>query len=506
MADGGTDFAWSQYDVAHWKEQVREARRCPNAFIEYVGDGTGKTITQEAAHREWQDQITREDYLVLLGPVGTGKSTQVRGRLLYEIGREPDTTAIGYISQSEGLPKKQSMAIRQMIETSERVRHVFPHLRPGGLWQSTQFSVARSTTPPEPTLQVFGAYGKILGSRKTWIVLDDICGYVNTLTKASRDKLYNWLAEVFSRLKDGGGGVKAIALGHIWDPDDALQRLAKPTSAGGMGWAYIRYAALHEDDDGEVKATFPNVLPLAEVKTLSDKLGPIFGPMMLLNEMPDSATSRFPRQWFVRAFEQGRGTWYWTIGKPYPCEVVTGVDLGHKKKSGSDLTVMVTVALETSPEGPKRRVIDVRHGRWSGPEIVRQLKELRSMFQTTAFVEDNGGQEYIVNFAEDDAELPVPVYGETTTATGSKAKYDLLNGVEGAIGGELKVGMWILPNDNDMVAPEGVLAMVAGAHSYDPKNAEHTSDFLMAWWLAWKGANHMRPRFGGAPPIDIRRR
>lgn len=504
-------FDWRAYKLAARRERIMRAREDVNAFIEHVGDGSGMPIYQEDVHREWQSLFGHYDKTVLLAPVGSGKTVQTRMAVLHAVGRDPDQTRVAYISQSEDHPKKQASAIKDIIEKSDECHEVFPHLRRSkALWASKSFTVQRKTMYPDPTLQVYGVYGKILGSRKNIIIIDDLCSFVNTLTAVSRDKMFSWLAEVLSRLK---GQVKVIAIGHIWHAEDALQRLAF-TKKGirRRGWTYARYEATRTLDDGSEGPTLPRVLPPEKIKELYDDAGPVFGQMMLWNRLPASTTSRFHDSWMQHALAQGRGTGYWSY-RERPCEIVTGVDLGHKKKAGKDLTVMVTVALDTVDGRSKRRVVDVRAGRWKGPEIIREMQDLRDRFQTTFFVEDNGGQQYIADFAEDDADLPVPCYTSSTTGTGSQGKYDMKNGVEGALGGELKLGMWIFPCNSDehptapAQPPYEIGEMIKGAHSYNPRNAdEHTSDWLMAWWYAWKGSQMLRPRHQPAPDQNTLRR
>ena len=468
---------WDCRVITGWRQVERVPVRC---------------IAVEAAHHTF---VATRQYIL------THNTTQVRGRLLFEIGKDPDRTFIAYVSASEDHPKKQAASMMEMIEKNVRLRHVFPRLaKSRERWSPKAFKVDRGSMAPEPTMQVYGLYGNILGARKNIILIDDICTFINTLTKASREKMAGWMSSVLSRLK---GEVKVICIGHIWADDDLLMTLVRK-----HGFAYARYEAIRTREDGSEEPVFPRVLPADKIRELWDLLGPIFGEMMLLNRMPKSTTSRFPMEWFLRALEAGRGTSFWT-GKLYPCEVVTGVDLGHKKKAGKDLTVMVSVALEEDARGrPVRRVIDVRAGRWKGPEIIQQMQELRMRFSTTFYVEDNGGQQYIVDFAEDDALYPVPVYGSSTTGSGSQGKYDMRNGVEGAIGGELKLGMWIFPCDQEtLTPPQGIGDMIQGALAYQPTQAEdHTSDYLMAWWYAWKGAEQMRPRRGLPEETNVMRR
>ena len=495
-------FSWAAYDAANMKQSILAAREDPNAFIEYVGDGSDGKIHQEEAHREWQDAITDNEKTVLLGPVGSGKSSQVRLRLIWEIGKDPENVRIAYISQSEDHPKKQAASIREMIERNPRIAHVFPHLRRSvKLWAAKAFSVARESMLPDPTFQVYGLYGKILGSRKTIIVLDDLCSFINTMTAASRDKMSSWLSEVMSRLK---GDIKVVAIGHIWHEEDALQRLVYKDvkrKTRRRGWAYFRYEATISDGQGGQKPTFPRLLPAPKIRELYEDAGPVFGQMMLWNRIPSSTTSRFRSSWFSAALELGKGHNYWTR-KRWPCEVVTGIDLGHNKKPGSDRTVMVTAALFRDEGGQERRqVIDVRAGRWKGPEIIEQMSELRGMFDGVFYVEENGGQKYINDFAEVD---DIPAIALWTSGTGANGKYNHLNGVEGGLGGDLRVGMWILPcqmTAHGLVAPDEIESMLRGAHSYNPTPSAHTDDFLMAWWICRKGCEIHRPRHGAPPGL-----
>lgn len=461
-------------DAFERQEQIEAARRCPNAFIEYVakGDG-GEYIRQEDGHREWQAIWTEYDKSIILGPVGTGKTSQLRYRLIWEIGRDPEDTRIAYVSNTQAHPKKQLGAIKEEITTNPRIWHVFPHLRPSEgdreMWSSTSILVDRDATHPDETLTCYGLYGPILGSRKTIIVFDDLCTFANTLTQASREKMADWLAEVLSRLK---GKVKVWGIGHIWHEEDALQMLA-----ARPGWRYFRYQATRPDAEGVQVPCFPKVLTPAKILELIDDLGPVFSRMMLYNELPPVTTSRFRDSWFLTCLKRGKnigfaGDWPGDIGR-----VVTGVDLGHKKKAGSDFTAMVTAVVL---DNGTRRILDVRWGRWKADEIVGHLEDLRDKFDPQFFVENNGGQNLFNELL-----LPlaaIPVTGEWT----GRDKHHLQNGIEG-LGRELQAGMWILPCDDVLVPLPGVAEMIKGAKGYDPDPSKHTSDLLMAWWICRKG-------------------
>lgn len=466
-----------------WDSRVITAwRRVPTVPV--------RCIAVEAEHHTY---VATDQYVV------THNTSQVRGRLLWEIGHDPDDTRIAYVSATQAHPKKQLGSLKEEIVLNPRVRHVFPNLRPGEgereIWSSTQILVARDSMHPDVTLEVYGLYGSILGSRKTIIVFDDLCNFANTLTETSREKMADWLAEVLSRLK---GKTRIWAIGHIWHEEDALQILAKKE-----GWYYARYEATRRDPEtGIEKPTFPSLLPPHKIAGFCADLGPIYSEMMLWNRMPPATASRFKARWFEQALQAGRGlslrdprTRDWT--QPFCASwsgaglVYTAVDFGHTKKLGSDLTVLVTGVL--FPDGT-RRVIDVRSGRWKADEIVGEILDLRERFDPTFFLESNGGQQLFADLVEGLFAVPV-----NKSHTGED-KYHYQNGIEG-LGSELRAGLWILPCDTNLEPHEEVAAMIKGAKGYDPR--KHPSDHLMAWWILRKAmVQYPRGLSGAGETID----
>lgn len=513
-----------ELDIYERSEAVIAARRDPNACIEYIfrGEG-GQRLRQEAGHIEWQRIWTERERAVILGPIGTGKTTQIRGRLIFEMGNDPEDTRIAYVSATQSHPKKQLGSLKEEIARNHRVWHVFPHLRRAEgereEWSSTKILVQRESTHPDVTLECYGAYGSILGSRKTIIVFDDLCNFANTLTEASRTKMSDWLAEVLSRAK---GQVKMWAIGHIWHEADALQFLRKKP-----GWYYARYEATRkvpaptpeQPDRTREVPVFPSVFPAIKIAEKLSDLGPVYSEMMMWNRLPPATMSRFADEWFERCLQNGRGLAEKyrpeeldSRGKPREGAVLSddigsagtidkwkrtgfasgwhgggrvmcGVDLGHTKKVGSDLTVIITAVVF---EDGTRRLLDVRAGRWKGDETARQLQTVRKLFDPKFFVESNGGQNIFIDLLEDGYAIPV------MKSHTSQKDYDYQNGIE-AIGQELRMGWWILPCTLDLEPHEHVAEMIKGAKGYDPK--KHPSDYLMAWHILRKGI----VQFGGDP-------
>ena len=453
-----------------------------NAFIEFtlMGPG-GRRARQDPAHERWQEHWDKYQSSVLLAPVGTGKTSALRSRLLHMIGRDPNIQ-IAYISATERHPKKVIRAMKSEIERNPRVKQVFPKLKPGKIWTATEFEVSRTSRDPDPTVQVFGAFSQsVLGTRADVVVFDDFCNFENTITEHARERATEWAGEVISRLKPSA---RVMAIGHIFHEHDQLQRWSKID-----GWGYLRDEASYRDEDGVEHPLTPGVMSLADIAKKEVDLGPVLAEMMLRNRLPSKSLGRFKQSWFDACLARGRGLEFrdrWDQGMTY-----TGVDLGHRKKPGSDLTVAVTVAV--LPDGT-RMVIDIRSGLWSAPEILRELKDIHLRYGSILAVENNGAQQHLIDFAHDLDTLPVRPH-----ATTGVNKHDMQHGVE-AMGIEFSQAKWMLPCSNNMELHPDMALLLKGCLTYDP--TRHSADHLMAAWIC-REAIRMSPAAAGLEIPDI---
>lgn len=472
--------------------QLAQCRSDSNAFVEYVFG-----VTQEPCHREWHEMWERESASVIHGAVGLGKSVQVRGKLLHMLGRNQLEQVI-WLSATQRQPKKHLANIARMIEDSSptnRLHHVFPQLRPGRIWRSTEIEIDRDVSPldADPTIQVFGAYSdSLLGSRATVLVIDDLCNFMNTLTEDGRQKMIEWLGSVISRLT--GRRVKIIVLGNFWHKNDATIDLVR-----NKGFKYGKYPAYRIDPaTGERVLTAPSVLGHEQIAKLEERLGPTQSQQMLRCEAPDLELGRFKSVWFEAALAAGRGEPFRPNALPNVA-CFTGVDLGHRRKAGSDYTAMVTAMIR--PDG-KRQIIDVRRGRWTGPQIAEQIQDIRRRYNSVIGVENNAAQQLVLELIQDITAIPLVEHNTNVN------KHYLATGVE-SLANELAKGFWIFPSpkhaqldlDHGLVedesdesddgltwslgkegqpAPE-IQALIGDALAYDP--TKHTGDLLMGWWI-----------------------
>jgi hypothetical protein len=104
----------------------------------------------------------------------------------------------------------------------------------------------------------------------------------------------------------------------------------------------------------------------------------------------------------------------------------------------------------------------------------------------------HNSQQFIVDFASD-----AGVEAVRPHHTG-RNKHDLVNGVE-SLATELDQAKWILPCSDNEVPGDELGKLIKGCMLYDPTQpAEHTSDWLMAWWICREAIrNSLAANMGG---------
>ena len=483
--------------VRRRRVQVAEATASPIAFVEYVGQDIDPDFTLADVHRTWLETWWRVPESVTHSSVGLGKSTLARLFVIWLLGSDPEEVVL-WIGSTQKQPKTQLGAIAAMIESPgyrARLHHIFPRLRPGRIWRSTEIVHANAALgEAHSSLTVFGAFAdSVLGARATTVVFDDICTWANTLTADGRQKMIDWLGSVFSRLtKDK---IRVIALGNFWHKDDALSHMARTP-----GFAYTKTPAYTIDPDGERVPTAPQCLSLKKIASLERKLGPIQSARMLQCEGISDNIGRFRERWFEAAIEAGRreGIRFRPadLNTPVYGACFTGVDFGHTKKIGSDLTSMVTCMVLADG---RRAIIDVRSGRWDTVEIRRNLREVWLAYRPIIGVESNGGQAMASELMSE--ALAIPLMDKNTGVN----KWHYANGVEG-LANELAQGYWLFPaspaptpSRQGLIEPgeasttwtldveragqphAEIQELINEALVFDP--SKHTGDRLMAWWI-----------------------
>lgn len=482
-------------------EQLRAvvARNDPSAFCAYVlrDEKSGKPIIQAPMHKVWHQLMTEHERLIMWSHVEGGKTNQVAvGRVLFELGHDPNLR-VAVVSNTSDLAQKMTRALGQYIEKSRPLHDVFPNLvpttDPSLPWKAKALTVQRAGVGgKDPSVQACGVHGNIIGSRVDLLVLDDVLDHENTNTPSPRMDVLNWIkSSLFSRLTDNA---RVWIVGNAWHPEDAMHMLEKEPRFYAQRFPVIL-------PDGTT--TWPDRWPRRRIESAKADLGPLEFARQLMCQARDDTSARFKREWIDTCIDLGRGYPFVTSlrelfeqdayteeeveeamlaedsiirlgGAP---RIVTGVDLAVQRHASADDTVLFTILVQ---HDGRRRVLSIRSGKWSGPEIINEVEKCYRDFGGVFVVENNAAQQYLVDFLQQRSSN-VPIIPFTT----GRNKADPAFGVE-SLAAELSAGRWLIPNERGVPMQDDVQKWITELLFYDPK--EHTGDRVMASWFAREGA------------------
>ena len=206
---------------------IRIARTDFGAFMEYAfSDDTGRGFAQQWFHDEWAFGMDWYDRLLIVAPRDHGKTSQVVGRTIWELGRNPDLR-IKIVCASDGKAKERLFEVIQHIEQNPRVREVFPELEPSehGEWSKHKIIVRRNALHRDASLEALGITSTATGGRADLLIADDVVDRRNALEMQSmRETIKNaWKSDWTNLLEPGGARIWYICT--LWHKDDLSHML-----------------------------------------------------------------------------------------------------------------------------------------------------------------------------------------------------------------------------------------------------------------------------------------
>jgi hypothetical protein len=465
--------------------RVLAARSDPREFNRLVlkEERTNKPIKQAPFHDEWHDILDEHREVCIWGHLESGKSSQITiGRTLYEIGKNPNIHIL-LVSKTLKNARKFLRPIAQYIGSDPRepnsgsrdLREVFPHLRRhpdrSMSWNTEALTVSRDHISKDPTIQICGAHGNIMGARLDGIILDDALDPDSTRSPEERNKFIDWLrGYALGRLSADGF---VWFLGNAMHPEDAMHVLEKE---GFYGKRYPVYSA-----NGTI--VWPQVWSKHRIEVQKRILGPEEFSRQMLCLARDDSSARFKREYIDRCLANGRGYRLVRGAKKLPdgFGIFIGVDVGIDDRGTADLTVFFCVLLHPNR---KRQILWIESGRWTGPEILIRLDDIATRFPESIFIVENvQAQQYLVQFGWQHTRATIIPF-----KTG-RNKADPTFGLE-SLAVEMANGMWAFPNsskgsDGAPVVSKEIDALISGLLYYE--RGKHTADHLMAMWFAREG-------------------
>jgi len=167
---------------------IQRARVSPDAFMEYAFDKPySEPARQGWMHRQWQRLLGDYHRLIVVAPRSHWKTGQAVGRMIWELGRNPNLV-IKILCQSDAKATKRLSVVREHLTKNHRVYQVFPWLKPPSKghrdteWNQHQITVPRTLRAPDPSVEALGITCSASGDRAGLLIADDVVDRRNSIT------------------------------------------------------------------------------------------------------------------------------------------------------------------------------------------------------------------------------------------------------------------------------------------------------------------------------------
>jgi phage terminase large subunit-like protein len=187
-------------------------------------DADGGHVTQAPVHHALHQFLTDHPKALVELPRDHGKTFQVCGRIVWELGHNPGLR-VKVVCATEGVAAERSRFLRDAIARNEWVRHVFPDLKPGEPWAADAFTVKRPAEVVGPSVAAFGVGAGSTGTRADLLVCDDVVDVKALTSRAERDRAAAFFHDNLLNLLEPDG--RFWGLCTPWHPDDLNARLKR---------------------------------------------------------------------------------------------------------------------------------------------------------------------------------------------------------------------------------------------------------------------------------------
>lgn len=416
--------------------------------------------------------------------------------------------------------------LARYIAGSERLRLVFPELKPGRLWREGegQISVDRGEgdSATVPSYVAIGDLGGVQGFHFHEHYFDDMVTPINSLSRGEMEKQAFWVSQLNDRLRQEAHA-RRIFIQNAFTSFDTGHLLVEK-----YGWDLYEMPAI--DEKG--KTLYVHIYTQKQCDEY-----PQHTKDQHLGARPRREGDRtFLDTYIDRCRVNGLGLYLNPLvpdKKPDGVFIVHGVDpAGMQKDNEGDEWGIVSALV-----GPPRYFLDtlrIRHeqaretlqaiadyndaqvdtfkhmmvmqllhvdgGRWGIVGGKAKIGEIHERYPGTVVVESNGVQGWLVELLK----MEHPEIHVVAQSTGAN-KNDKDRGVS-AEANNFSSGAWIIPTQwddarNVMVNEPAVDALLLGLRDFSPSS--HTPDRVSALWLARCGARLFRPFVHRVMSIDL---
>jgi len=189
----------------------------------------GERVINAQVHRAWHKHIRwceqNGKYAGILAPWGHGKTEQVIGEILWQIGRDPNRRIKLVCNDATNAGERVS-AVKRYIEKSEDFKQIFPKVQPDidTGWLKQSFFVKRASQSKDATLEAYGILSTVIGGRCDLLICDDPVDLRNAILQpALRSSVKQAFFNSFLTRMESTG--HCIYIATIWHEDDLTSLL-----------------------------------------------------------------------------------------------------------------------------------------------------------------------------------------------------------------------------------------------------------------------------------------
>lgn len=336
----------------------------PNRFIPFcLTDSTGTSIRQAAVHRELQAFLSAHSRALIELPRDHGKTTQVCGRILWEMGRNPNLR-VKILCATDAIAAERGRFLRDAIESNVRLQRIFPELEPGEPWSGVSFTVRRTAGVIGPSVSAVGIGAGSTGTRADLLICDDIVDVKSLSGRATRERVrLDFENNVLNLLEPDG---RFWGLSTPWHGDDLNAQLKKNGS----------YALFRRAIDERLTPVWPEK----------------WSRKKLLARRAEIGEAAFARGYHLLPVAEGNvlipASWlqFWLPPMPVCDTIVLAIDPAVSEKSSADATAFVVLGKK---DGTVYCLDAVAH-RVSTPDLFPLIEKAEKLWRPdTIWIESN---------------------------------------------------------------------------------------------------------------------
>ncbi len=341
---------------------IRRARVSPSDFLEFAfDDSQGRRLKQAGIHVELQSFLTAHPKALVELPRDHGKSVQMCGRVVWELGTNPGLR-VKIVCATAAIAEQRSRYLRDAIAGNAGVRAVFPDLRPATPWSAEAFTVARPAETIGPSVAAFGLRSGSTGARADLLICDDIVDVKSLFSKVTRDQARDLFHNNLMNLLEPGG--RFWGFSTPWHADDLNSHLKRSGA----------YAHFRKAIGADLKPVWPEK----------------WSALALAERGKEIGESSFARGYRLMTLAENevvvRPEWVQFWDEELPRErydaVILSVDPAVSAKPNADATGLVVLG----KVGPEIRVLMANAQRVATHQLLEILDSLDRLWQPDAIL------------------------------------------------------------------------------------------------------------------------